>query len=240
MENPHILEENAVLRNRISKKGQTVHDIMKDIKFVLDDTIKARRPRKVRLSPQQFTDVPFVVNLYDKIVKMTRAYAIDLTQALIASIKSLKIFPKPKLRNIKFTDGSLVMVCVNRMSLDWLENAIANHLAVKVLPFKNVITKKELKTICIKFERPQYFHFNYLMEQLRNDNPRLLTTRWELRSPLHNNVIDSTKCIYVGVDVESLINLEGMDRVGVLRGSSISFEICYDVNEENYGYEEPK
>jgi len=119
------------------------------------------------------------------------------------------------------------------MSLDWLEKTISDQFSVNILPFTNVISKSELKTICLNFEVPQYFHFNNLMEQLKLDNPHLLTRRWELRSAKHK-VVDSTKCVYVGVDVDSLMSLERSNRVLYLRGSMVSCEINYDENDENF------
>lgn len=234
MKNPHVLEENEMIKNRIADKAQSVSDVMKGIKGVLDEFKPIRAPKKFYLPLDRFVDVPIVVDLYDKTVKMTRAYATELTRVLFDSINCLKIDPKPSIRDAKFNDGSLIIVCINRLSFDWLEKTISYHLGVNIRPVKNIISKNELKTICLNFERPQYMHFDYLMEQLEVDNPRLFTRRWELRSPQHKKRIDSTKSIYVGVDVESLIILEEMNRTGILRDSSVSFEITYCDNEENF------
>lgn len=232
--NPRTLESHQNIISRIAGNAQSVNDIMKSMKDALDKFIPVRLPKKFSLPPGRFEDVPFVVYLYDKSVKMTEQYATDLTRVLFDSINCLKIDPKPKIRDIKLHDGALIIVCINDMTFDWLAKTISNHLGVKVRPVKNVIAKNALKTICMRFEIPQYFHFNYLMDQLKAENPGLLTRRWELRSPQHKKRVDSTKCVCVGVDVESLIILEGMDRVGTLGGSSVKFEICYYDDEENF------
>lgn len=93
----------------------------------------------------------------------------------------------------------------------------------------------QLKTIRIKFNCPQYLHFNYMMQRLKSSNPRLYTHRWEQRSANTNNSVgDSTKWLTVGVDVESLIAMEEMNRVGTFRYFPVQFVISYDDNEENF------
>lgn len=232
--NPRTLKSRENFKNRIAGNAKSINDIMKSIKDALDEFIPVRLPKKFCLPQDRFVDVPFVAYLYDKAVKMTEQYATDLTQALLDSINCLKIDPKPKIRDIKMHDGALIIVCINDMTFDWLEKIISNHLDVKIRPVKNVITRNALKTICMRFEISQYLHFNHLMDQLKAENPGLLTRRWELRSPQHKKSVDSTKCVYVGVDVESLVILEGMNRVGTLGGSSVNFEISYYDDEENF------
>lgn len=193
-----------------------------------------RLPKRFCLPFDRFIDVPFVVNLYDKSGKISEAYANDLTRVLQQLINISKLVPKPKIRDIKLHDGQLMIVCINMMTFYWLEKTISTRLGVTVRPVKNVITRNELKTICVKFEIPQFLHFNYMMEQLKAENPRLRTQRWELRSQQSKIFVDSTKCVYVGVDVESLVVLEDMNRVGTLRGSSVNFEISYSDDEGNF------
>lgn len=230
--NPHALEDNETMKNQIASKNMSINDVMKDIKVVLDSLIKVRPSKTFFLPSNRYIDIPFVAQLYDKSGKMTEECATEIRGVLLNSIDSLNVQPKPKFNDVKFRDGSIIMVCVNRMSFNWLEKTISNHLAVNILPVKNVIPANKLKTICMKFEDPQYFHFNNLMEQLKVDNQGLLTRRWELRNT--SKLVDSTKCIYVGVDVESLIVLEQMNRVATLRKSLVYFEIDYGDSEENF------
>lgn len=193
-----------------------------------------RLPKRFCLPFDRFIDVPFVVRLHDKSDKMSEEYANDVTRVLLQLSNTSKNDPKPKIRDIKFQDDTLLIVCINAMTFEWLKKTISSRLDVTVRSVKNVITRNELKTICLKFEIPQYLHFNYMMEQLKAENPRLHTQRWELRSQQHKNFVDSTKDVYVGVDIESLIILEDMNRVGTLRGSSVTFEISYGDSEGNF------
>lgn len=231
--NPYSLLSNDAVKKQIVAKGQSVQGIMKSIKIALEESIKVRLPKKFHVPSDQFIDVPFVVKLFNRTEKMTKASAIELNRVLIDSINCMKV-KKPSLRNIQFKDGVLEILCINTMSFDWLKNTLSNHLGVDIRPVKNPIRYHQLKTICLKFHAPQYFHFNNLMEQLRVENPRLLTKRWELRSVQSKDATDSTKCVYVGVDVDSLIVLEQMNRVGTLRGSPVNFEISYEDTEENF------
>ncbi|XP_037041082.1 uncharacterized protein LOC119077858 [Bradysia coprophila] len=233
VKNPYALLSNTGVKNRIVGKGQLVSNIMRNIKIALEQFIPVRLPKKFSVPSDRFIDVPFVVKLFNRYTKMTSKSATDLTKVLIESINCMKI-QKPALRDIKFKDGALEILCINTMSFDWLKNTLSHHLGVEIRPVNNAIGYDQLKTICLKFHVPQYFHFNNLMEQLRVNNPRLLTRRWELRSPRSNKVVDSTKCVYVGVDVDSLIILEEMNRVGTLRDSSVYFEISYEDSEENF------
>ncbi len=231
IKNPNAVQSNETLKNGITAKGQSIGDVMKSIKDALDAFIPIRLPKKFTVPASLFVDVPFVVNLYDRSLEMTEDSATELTNILFNSISCLKSNPRPSIRDVIFKNGSLKILCLNSMSFDWLENTISNHLGVVVCPVKNPITMNQLKTIRLTFERPQYLHFNYLMEQLKVDNPRLLTRRWELRSP---QFTDTSEGMNVGVDVDSLIVLEEMQRVGTLRGSKVSFEISYEDEQENF------
>lgn len=234
IKNPYAFLSNEAVKNRIVAKGESVSNIMKNIKVILDQFIPVRLAKKFHVPADRFIDVPFVVTLFNRSSKMTAHAAGELTQVLNDSINCIKV-QKPSLRDIKFKDGALEILCINSKSFDWLKNTLSNDLGVDICPVKNAIPYDQLKTICIKFHVPQYFHFNHLMEQLRMDNPRLLTKRWELRSPPQSeNTFDSTKCVYVGVDVDSLINLEEINRIGTLRDSSVYFEISYADDEDNF------
>lgn len=237
VKNPHTLQSHQSIKNQISAKGLSIRDVMKSIKDAVDEFKPARLPKKFYMPADRRFDVPFMVNLYDRRVKMTQEIATVLTKVLFDSIACLKTYPKPALRDVKFKDGSLTLVCLNSMSFEWLTKNISNHLAVNICPVKNVILSNQLKTIRLEFERPQYLHFNCLMEGLRLDNRGLLTRRWERRTPPnHSNIVDSTKFVYVGVDIESLIICEKLNRVGRLGDSLVFFKISYSDNEENFNF----
>lgn len=232
IKNPYALRSTDI----IEAKNLSVDNIMKVIKSALDDVMPARSPQSFHMPPDRYFDVPFFVNLYNRKAAMTPESATELTNALLDSTRCLKVSPKPSIRDIELRNGSLRILCLNRMSFEWLQNTISNHLGVNICAVKNVLSTSQLKTICLKFVRPQYLHFNYLMDQLKVFNRRLQTHRWELRSSPHhrNSTVDSTKCMYVGVDVESLIGMKEMHRVGKLPNNTISFEMSYDDNEENF------
>lgn len=228
IKNPHALVDCELMDKQIPGNNRSIHDVMHDIKATLDSFIQVREPETFHFAVHQHFDVPFVVNLCKKFGKLTEEDVKELDRDLNDLIRNLKVQPKPKLIEVKFKDGNLKILCANRMTFDWLKNNIPNHINIKIHRVK-YFSKNKLKTICLKFEHPQFLHFNHLMEELKTENPRLFTQRWKLRS---DKCVDSTKCMYVGVDIESLIILEEMNRVATLRKSLVSFEISYE--EENF------
>lgn len=222
IKNPHVLEENEIIKIITNK-----NDVMRSIKNLLDEFIPVRPAKPFFLLFYLFIDIPFAVSMQHMTGKLAERNVERLQDVLVEWINSAskQMNPKPKIIEFKFSNGSLVMVCANRNTFDWIALGTSNHfngrwkgsnLIVKISPVKNPISKNELKTVVL-FKDPQIFHFNHLMEELKMDNSTLLTRRWELRKPPCNQLNDTTKCIYVGVDIQSLVVLEEMNRVAVLK-----------------------
>lgn len=238
--NPHALEESEMTKDTTNK-----NEVMRSIKAILDEFIAVRPARRFFLLFSVFIDVPFVVNLHNSTGKLGER-KVELLQDVIAdwiNRASRHAKPRPKVIEFKLCNGSLVMICANRNTFDWIAFGISKNfngnykgvnLVLTILPVKNPISKTDLKTVLLKFKAPQYLHFNALMEQLKLDNPALLTRRWELRKPPGNKSNDTNECIYVGVDIQSLVALEEMNRVAVLGKSFVYFEMSYDDKEPNY------
>lgn len=235
--NPRALESSEIITEGITNKM----NVMREIKSILDEFMIVRPGKRFLIPVRRIIDFPFVVAVQEKSIgKMSEENATILRDALIAHTESAI---KPKIIDPKFSDGSLVMICANRKTFDLVKTIISNDfngkwpgadLIVTPVEIKNPLAKSELKTVLLKFSEPQFYHFNHLMEQLKVDNPDLLVRRWELHQPPSGELIDSTECIYVGVDIESLGTIEQMNRNAVLLKSTVTFEICYDDSERNY------
>lgn len=237
--NPRTLETIET----IPKGTTTAVDVMQKIKNILDEFMIVRPGKRFYIPIQRSVDVPFIVALHDRSGKISDENATKLREALTTKMESVVSLTKPKIIDPKLTDGSLVMVCANGKTFNLIKTTIAGDfdgkwlgadLTVMPVELKNPLARSELKTVLMKFAEPQYYHFNHLMEQLKIDNPRLLVRRWELHQPPAGTVVDSTKCLYVGVDLESLGIIEQMDRVAVLVKSTVTFDICYEQTERNY------
>lgn len=247
MKHPHALESTKVANEKLLAQKESMEKVMHEIKRVLDEHIVVRRPTNFHFPKSKYFDIPFVVHLTDKSGEMNDVNAAALRDALFHLIDSEKTThistQKPKIFDIKFDSGILVIACANRLTFDWIERTVTTvnfhgrwpnaKFNVEFVAVKNVIPPNGLKTIFAKFSDPQFRHFNYLMKRLLLDNPNLLTGRWELRG-LRGIDMDSPNAMYVGVDVESLISLEENNRIAVVGKSIVSFHICYDENEEHF------
>lgn len=242
MKNPHALE---YIKMANIQKG-SMENVMHEIKNVLDEFIVVRRPKNFYFPKSKYFDIPFVVHLTDKSGKMNQVDAAALRNALLNLINLEKpriSTEKPKILEIKYNAGILIIACANRLTFDWIEKTVTTvnfhgrwsnaKFNVEFVGVKNVIPINSLKTIFAKFNEPQFRHFNYLMAQLQLENPSLRTERWELRG-LRGKNMDSPNSMYIGVDVESLIALEGHSRVAFVGKSMVSFNISYDENEEHF------
>lgn len=239
--NPRALGTSEMIN---AKATANKFDAIRQIKRILDEFLIVRPGKRFFLPIHRFVDVPFVVAVHEKSGKMSEENATILRDALIAKTEGVLSQIKAKIIDPKFSDdGSLVMVCANRKTFDLIKALICKdfhgkwtgaNLTLTPMQIKNPLARSDLKTVLLKFTEPQFYHFNHLMEQLKIDNPSLLARRWELREPPDGKLIDSTECMYVGVDIESLGPIEQMNRVAVLLKSTVTFEICYDESERNY------
>lgn len=246
IKNPHTLESTENVNPKIVAQKGSVENVMREIKCILDEHIVVRRPKNFHFPKSKYFDIPFVVHLTDKSGEMNEVHAAALRDALLNLIdleKTQFSIQKPKILNIKFSSGILIITCANRLTFDWIEKTATTvnfhgrwsnaKFNVDFVGVNSVIPINNLKTIFAKFSDPQFRHFNYLMVQLKLDNPSLLTERWELRG-LRGINMDSPNEMYIGVDVESLINMEKNNRVAFVGKSMVSFDICYDENVEHF------
>ncbi len=240
MANPRAFETSDLITQSITNSV----DVMRKIKSILDEHMTVRPGKRFYIPIHRIIDVPFAVAVREKSGRLTEENAKILREALTVQMEGVISQIKPKIIDPKFTDiGTLTMVCANRMTFNTMKTIIANDfngkwtgadLIVDPMQIKRPLSRSQLKTVLLKFTEPQFSHFNHLMEQLKIDNPSLLVRRWELHQPPKGQQIDSTECLYVGVDMESLGTIEQMNRIAVLSKSTVMFEICYDDSEGNY------